>query len=185
MNKNATPIILLILAIGIYFTFTNGRLEELKAIKLVNVGYEEALANSEKLIKVRDTVRDNYNKIDPKDRTKLEKMVPDNVDNVRLIIDANGIAAKRGLSIKNVKTSATNLLSDENTERFQTFNSNPTLDTVTLSFGVSTNYQTFINLLKDIEASLRIMDITKITLQAGEGQNYDYGVEIKTYWLKQ
>lgn len=185
MNKNATPIILLILAIGIYFTFTTGRLEELKSIKLVNAGYEEALINSEKLIKVRDTVRDNYNKIDPIDRTKLDKMVPDNVDNVRLIIDANGIAARRGLSIKNVKTSATNILSGETPERVEGFNSNPTLDTVTLSFSVTTSYQNFINLLRDIEASLRIMDVTKITLQTGEGQNYDYGVEIKTYWLKQ
>jgi hypothetical protein len=194
MNKNVTPIILTVLAIGIYFSFTAAKIDELKAIKAVNAGYEEALNNSEKLIKVRDSVLKTYNNISEEDRARLDKLLPNNVDNVRLIIDANGIGARHGLALKNIKTSATNIISKDDTSTpsnssLSRRNVEPVLshmyDTVTLSFNVTTDYNTFIDLLKDFESSLRIMDISKITMTAGDTRNYDYGVEIKTYWLKQ
>lgn len=186
MNKNVTPIILIILALGIYFTFTRTKLDDLKAIKEVNAQYQQALNNSERLIKVRDSVLKTYNDISPDDRERLEKMLPDNVDNVRLIIDANGVAARHGLAIKNVKTSATNVAGGGAQAPTRNASSVPsTYDTVTLSFNVSTNYKTFLEFLKDLEMSLRIMDISKITLNATDTGIYDYGVEIKTYWLKQ
>lgn len=187
MNKNVTPIILIVLALGIYFTFTRVKLDDLKSIKEVNLEYQQALNNSERLIKVRDGVRETYNKISADDRERLEKMLPDNVDNVRLIIDTNGVASKHNLNLKNIKTSATNVAGATTALPTTRGSSNlpSTYDTVTLSFNVSTNYQTFIDFMKDLEASLRIMDISRITLTASDTGIYDYGVEVKTYWLKQ
>jgi|SRR3989344_2593631 len=186
MNKNITPLILIVLALGIYFTFTRSKLDELKSIRSVNAQYQEAIDNSEKLVKKRDEVRDTYNKITQDDRESLEKMLPDNVDNVRLIIDVNGVAARHGLALKGIKTSTSD---DKNSSKPSTQSGNTakgsnTYDTVTLTFSVATNYQTFINFLRDLEASLRIMEISKITLDANDEGIYDYGVEIKTFWLK-
>lgn len=187
MNKNITPIILIVLALGIYFTFTRTKLDDLKAVKEVNLQYQQALNNSERLVKVRDSVLKTYNDISPDDRERLDKMLPDNVDNVRLIIDVNGVAARHDLAIKSVKTSATNAPASgtASAPTRSAPNVPNSYDTVTLSFNVSTNYQTFIAFLKDLEASLRIMDISKITLAATDTGIYEYGVEVKTYWLKQ
>lgn len=189
MNKNLTPIILVVLAVGIYFTFTQGKIEEFKEVQKVNAEYQQALDNSEKLIKVRDAVLKSYNDISPEDQERLNKLLPDNVDNVRLIIDVNGVAARHNLAVKNIKTSASPVNSSsatagasQNTGRINVPN---TYDTVTLSFNVTTNYETFIDFIRDLEASLRIMDISKISLNVGETGDYDYGVELKTYWLKQ
>lgn len=91
MNKGVMPIVLLILAVGIYFTFTKGRMDNINEIKTVNAGYEQALENVEKLIKVRDSVLKTYNSIDSNDRKRLDKIIPNNIDNVRLIIDVKGI----------------------------------------------------------------------------------------------
>jgi Tfp pilus assembly protein PilO len=189
MNKNATPLILIVLAIGLYFTVTTGKLDELKAIRAVNADYEQAINNSEQLIKVRDKVLKTYNDISEEDRQRLDKMVPNNVDNVRLIIDVNGVAARHGVSVKNIKTSTASSNSTTQAQPPATTNkpkaaAGGVLDTVTLSFSVSTNYQTFIEFMKDLEASLRIMDISRITLTANDIGTYEYGVEIKTYWLK-
>lgn len=189
MNKNLTPIILVVLAIGIYFTFTQGKIAEFKEVQKVNAEYQQALDNSEKLIKVRDAVLKSYNEISPEDQERLNLLLPDNVDNVRLIIDVNGVAARHNLAVKNIKTTASAANSSsataaapQNTGRI---NVPSTYDTVTLSFNVSTNYETFIAFLRDLEASLRILDISKITLSVGDNGIYDYGVELKTYWLKQ
>jgi hypothetical protein len=190
MNRNATPIILLILAIGIYFTFTKGKIEEIKVIKNVNAGYQEAIDNSEKLIKKRDEIVANYNQISDNDKERLEKMVPDNIDNVRLTLDVKSIGLGRGLILKNVKTNAPNIntsiskantINDKTTEQIET---NADYNTVVLSFDVSTTYQNFIDLLKDLETSLRIMKVSKITVKATDSGVYDYGVELKTYWIK-
>lgn len=190
MNKNVTPLILIVLAIGIYFTFTRVKLDELDGIKVVNAEYKQALDNSEKLVKVRDQVLATYNQIEPDDQDRLEKMLPDNVDNVRLIIDVNGVAARHGLAIKNVKTitaqqgaeTTTTVTTQAPTEGV---NVPSTYDTVSLSFDISANYPTFIAFLKDLEASLRIMEISKITLSANDTGTYNYNVELKTFWLKQ
>lgn len=183
MNKNATPLILIILSIGIYFTFTRVKIDEVRAVTAVNNEYKTALKNSEALIKKRDEVLAIYNKIDPEDQERLEKMVPDNVDNVRLIIDLNGVAARHNISIKNVKTSTVN--KDSSKSGDTGYVSNGEYNTVTMSFDLTTSYQTFQNFLRDLEASLRIMEISKISLKAGESGNFDYGVEVKTFWLKQ
>lgn len=188
MSKNITPIILIVLAIGVYFTYTTKKIDELKAIKLVNAGYEQAIANSEKLIKVRDNVLKSYNNISPEDRIRLDKMLPNNIDNVRLIIDTNGVASRHSLFLKSIKTSAT-VISDANKTTIPQNPSNVSIphgyDIVTVSFTVTANYQIFLDFIKDLQASLRVVDISKVTLKVNENSTYDFGVEFKTYWLKQ
>ncbi len=175
MNKNFTAIILVVLAVGIYLTFTKDKIEELKAIRVVNAEYQEAIDNASRLIKVRDDVLAAYNNISDKNKDRLNKIVPDNVDNVRLIIDVkDDIAANHGLSLKNIKTSSPTDTSSESKYGI-----------VTLSFSVTSGYQQFVDFVKDMEASLRIMDISKLTVTTNDIGTYDFGVEIKTYWLKQ
>jgi hypothetical protein len=182
MNKNATPLILIILAIGVYFSFTRIQITDLQSIQRVNAQYKEAIYNSESLIKVRDDVRDAYNRIDPVDQERLEKLIPDNIDNVRLIIDVNGIASRHGIVIKNIKTATL-----EDTPAAQGGEIAPAspYNTATLSFDVISDYRRFIAFLTDIESSLRLLEVSKITLKANDTGNYDYGVELKTFWLKQ
>lgn len=193
MNKGVAPILLLILAVGLYFTFTKTKIDEIKTINTVNAGYEQALENVEKLIKVRDEVLKTYNSIDENDRKRLDKIVPNNIDNVRLIIDIKGIGEQHGLTLKNVKTSATNESSvtkavntDPTGAEVASFGSNPSkYEVVTLSFEVSASYKSFTELLKSIESSLRVLDISRINVSANDTNIYDFKVELKTYWLKQ
>ena len=102
MNKNATGLILIVLAVGTYFTFTRVKIDEIKAIKTVNDEYKNALVNSERLVKDRDAILAVYNQIPVEDQERLEKIIPNNVDNVRLIIDINGVASRHGLAVKTV-----------------------------------------------------------------------------------
>ncbi len=186
MNKNATPIILIALSLGMYFTFTKDKIDELKTIQIVNAEYQKAITTSKELIKKRDEVLSNYNKIDPKDQENLNKMVPDNVDNVRLIIDLNGIAAKHGMSIRNIKTVTTKDTTGQNSPGGQRNVSLPgTYNTVLLSFDVSASYSNFLAFLRDVQTSLRLIEVSKISLRANDLGNYDYGLEIKTFWLKE
>lgn len=196
MNKNVTATILIVLAAGIYFTFTQAKLAEIKAVRVVNDQYISAIANADELIKVRDSVLKSYNDISTEDRERIDKIIPNTVDNIRLVIDMNSIGLKRGFSLKNIKAvaaSQTGTGASAQSVPTRTSSSvardgaipNPTLDTVTVSFSVSASYQQFIEFMRDLEANLRIMDLTHLTVSANSTGNYDFGVELKTYWLRQ
>ncbi len=195
MNKNVTALILIILAVGIYFTFTRARLDTLNDIRLVNIQYEKALDNADNLISIRDKVLKEYNAIPAEDiDDKLNKLIPDNVDNIRLIIDVkDDLAVAHGLVLKDIKTDSPDTTKkdvsvnnrDNTNNREEQVQNTKKYGEVTLSFSVSTTYQTFLNFLKGIESNLRIMDISKLSVSAGEDEGiYDFNIEIKTYWLK-
>ena len=178
-------------------TFTRAKLVEVNEVRAVNDQYISAIANADQLVKVRDSVLKDYNALSENDRDRLDKMIPNTVDNIRLIIDLNSVALRRGFSLRNIRATASGSNSKQAaTPTVQVSNSGsqgvangsiptPTLDTVTVSFSVTAPYQQFIDLLKDLEANLRIMDITHLTVAAGQGGMYDFGVELKTYWLRQ
>jgi hypothetical protein len=199
MNRNATATILIVLAIGIYFTFTRGLWNEVKAVQQVNNQYTTALTNAEQLIKVREQVLKSYNNLSQDNRVRLDKMIPNTVDNIRLIIDLNSVAVRHGFALSNIKavTAASTERSAAGTgsavsARSRTVQStqvagiaNPTLDTVSVTFGVTAPYLEFISFLQDLEANLRIMDISRLTVSADDTGLYNFQIELKTYWLRQ
>ncbi len=201
MNKNITATILIVLAIGVYVTFTQKKIAEVNAVREVNNEYSQAIANADNLIKVRDQVLKDFNSLSVEDRSRLDKMVPNTTDNIRLIIDLNSIARRRGMSLKNIKAVAADKtgssqkpaiiavptgVTSMNMEANSIGNiSTPTLDTVNISFTVSAPYQQFIEFMRDIESNLRIMDLSKLTVTASDTGIYDFGVQISTYWMRQ
>lgn len=202
MNRNITATVLIVLAIGIYFTVTADMLTKANAINAVNAKYTSAIESAKKLIAVRDKVLQDYNNLTLDDRGRLEKMIPRSVDNIRLIIDMNSIAMKHGFSLKGIKatTASSKQINQKpsnpvaqnpmmgggavDPDSAVTTIPVPVLDTVTMSFGVSAPYQQFISFMQDIEANLRIMDVTHLTATANDSGVYDWNVELKTYWLK-
>ena len=192
MNRNITALILLVLAGGIYFTYTSGQITALNAIQAENNQYSSAIDNAQKLIKLRDSVLNQYNAISDEDKARLDEIVPNTIDNIRLMIDISGIAARHGITATGITTSAdTNTPSSGAASQPAPGVSNSGasavngLSTVTVSFDVTTTYANFISFLQDIERSLRILDVTNITLSTSASGVYTYGVTLDTYWLNQ
>jgi|ERR1035437_5379879 Tfp pilus assembly protein PilO len=183
MNRNATPLILIILAIGIFFTFTNSRVDEIKTLQLTNDSYTQAINNSVDLIKARDVVLQDYNKLDVTTKGRLDKMMPDNIDNVRLIIDIKSIAKGRNLNVKNIRT--TPVTSDSAAAGGGMKQNGAGYNVMDLSVTASASYSDFLLFLQDLERSLRFLDVSHMTITANDSGSYDYSLDIKTYWLKQ
>lgn len=191
MNRNITPIILIILAVGIYFSFTSAQIDTLKQEMEVNNSYQKAIDDAKTLISQRDKMNKIYSSIGEDDKDRLNKLVPDNIDNVRLIIDVSNIALRHGFALKGVQTTPLDgsksggaSVSADRSVAGGTPTGNK-YNTMSLTFTVTGKYQDFLDFLRDLEKSLRILDTTKISLSANDTGTYDYGVELRTYWLKQ
>jgi hypothetical protein len=198
MNRNITATILIVLAIAIYVTFTRGVWSDASAVKAVNDQYASAVNSAEKLVSVRDQVLKSYNDISANDRGRIDSMIPNTVDNIRLIIDLNSVALRHGFSLKGIAATngtaakaagpasvPTSMPLQASSANSPLSINNPTLDTVTVSFSVTAPYQQFISFMQDLEADLRIMDMTHLTVTANDTGTYDFSVQLTTYWLRQ
>src|SRR3989338_2376148 len=103
MKRLVLPFILLVAAAGLFVVYTDPRYQESKKLAAQVDSYNEALNKSQELRKTRDELLARRNTFDEEDIQKLHQILPDSVDNIRLIIDINNIAARRGLSLKDVQ----------------------------------------------------------------------------------
>lgn len=201
MNRNLTALILIVLAVGIYFTVTKGILDEANAVASVNSQYSTAIASAMQLLSVRDKVLNDFNNISETDRGRLAKLLPANVDNIRLVIDLNNIALQHGFSLKGItaQTDAGGPGAPAAPARPPVASggapaaipasaastiATPVLSTVTVSFSLSAPYQQFQSFLQDLESNLRIMDITQLSVASSDNGIYDWTVQLKTYYLR-
>lgn len=197
---------MIVLAVGIFLTVTKGVLDDAGAIAAQNAQYQKSIAKWDELRKQRAAISAQYDAVSDADKQVLNKMLPDSVDNIRLIIDMNNIANEHKLVLKGVKASSpssdTTTAPDSSATRRltpgpagasapgglntldATKSGGPTLQTVAITFSVSATYAQFLDLMTALEKNLRLMDLTHLTLSANNTGTYDYSVELQTYWLK-
>lgn len=181
--KALTPFILIAAAIGLFFGFIDPQYKEVQKVQKEQSEYRQVLEKSKELQQKRDALREKYRTMNPADLEKLKKMVPDTVDNVRLVLDIDNIASRYGIIIKNIQVnggpgSATSKSSKGGDVENKQYGS------ISISFSATASYDVFLQFLKDLEQSQRIVDISEFTLNAYKGDNYTYDVTMQTYWLR-
>ncbi|MFA6095460.1 MAG: type 4a pilus biogenesis protein PilO [Candidatus Paceibacterota bacterium] len=173
-------IVLLLASVGLFFGYIDPTYSDIKELKIEQADYERALENSTQLQAERDKLLTKLNEMSATDLDRLQKLLPDNIDNVRLIIDIDNIASAYGMRIRNFKADAGGSEVPQTAGRDQ----NP-VGTITLSFSTTATYNTFLAFIRDLEQSLRVIDVSSIQFASSDtNQLYDYSVAIKTYWLK-
>lgn len=175
-----TPLILIILGIVLFVTFTNPRYQDLKVRMAEYNKIVEANEKATALRAVRQKLTDDRKKISEQDIDKLTKMLPDGVENVGLIIDIDNIANKYGMRIRNTKISEV----AGRTASVAIGPDSKKYGTISLSFSVSSDYNTFQTFLKDLESSVRLVDVTKLSFSSNKDGKYDFNITLQTYWLK-
>lgn len=195
------PIILIGIAGSFFIVFTNPIYNDVSALNTEIVSYNEALDNSKMFENERDKLTSKYNLINPENLNKLNKLLPDNVDNIRLILEIEQIALPYGMTLKDVKYNVENT-NTTTTEANETvirggsdIEKSKDYQAFDLEFSVSGTYDNFISFTRDIESNLRIVDISSIVfssnkesakdnIKTSSHEIYTYDFKIKTYYLK-
>ncbi len=212
--KFILPLGLIVISLAAFLVFISPNYNQIQELKTESASYDEALTNSKALEDQRDKLTAKYNAIDQDDLKKLQKLLPENVDNIRLVLEIGQLAAPYGMVLKNIKYNTTN---DTTSAKKVTpvtpgavgavsaqGNSNPSLASSNKSYGVWDlgfsvvgTYNNFINFTKDLENNLRIVDVSSVQFSSSSGgatgvpgstapsaESYQYDFNIKTYWLK-
>jgi Tfp pilus assembly protein PilO len=145
-------------------------------------GYSTVLDNAKKLKQTQTDLNNKSNQISAEQRLKLEKIIPDNPNNVPLILDLSTVAQGYGIKFQSIKTE----------EQKPDVNPQKKTETLPADIGVlrvdivmTGSYAGITEFVRTIEKSLRIIDITGLSFSAGEDKpTITATLSFRTYWLR-
>lgn len=181
MIRKSLPLIFILVAVGLFYTYIDPLYEEIKELKVEEAQFDEALVRSREFLKLRDELLTRYSTLPENDLERLKKLLPDNVDNVRLILDIDSIASAHNLHVQNFTAAGG---SRRNVSTIGPSSSSPQYESFRLSFSVISNYKTLLSFLADLERSLRIVDVVDFSFNEQKGDLSEYKVTLETYWLQ-
>jgi Tfp pilus assembly protein PilO len=156
--------------------------------------YDQALDRSNELQERKQTLLTRRNSFQEEDIERLHKLLPDHVDNVRLVLDFDNLASRHGLAIQNVVVGrgADDGALGKKAPSEVIGGGKKNFDSLTLKFSTHGSYKDFVAFMQDVESSLRIVDLVALNFapisgnQEAEGVDVEYrfDVTIRTYWLK-
>ena len=182
------PALLIIVSIGSFIMLTNPIYGEVKVLQEEQSAFDNALANSLELQTVRDVLIGKYNQFSSQNVERLDQMIPDSVDNIKLAIEIQQIGEAKGLSVESVQYDPKTGQDSQKTLGGDAVSSNNLFEVFELEIIAKGSYENFIGFLGGIEKSLRIVDIVNIEFSS-EGSlldvnSYTYNIIIKTYRLR-
>lgn len=189
--KGFTPVILILVSVGVFFFFIDPQKKEFDELVQEKNNNSITIERTRDLREARGALNEKYKNISTEDRQKLEKILPDTVDNVRLILDINNIANKYGLSLRGISVSGGPIDESGEINRSSGSTAGQLYGVISLSFSFTADYELFKIFIKDLEDSMRLVDIINFSVSASSansasstGEFYDYSLTLNTYWLR-
>lgn len=189
------------IAIAIFFLYTKPTYDSARALQGLIAEYNQALDKAGELQRLKQALLSRYNAFDPADIERLHKLLPDHVDNVRLVLDLDNMAQRYGIALQNVVVGG--LTEETSTTVIGAIGGGQAYDSLTFKFSTDGTYESFVLFMEDLEKSLRIVDLVSLSMSssgphpsvgaattksgspiiASEPQ-YNFDVTVRTYWLK-
>ncbi|MEK7180605.1 MAG: type 4a pilus biogenesis protein PilO [Patescibacteria group bacterium] len=180
--KPILPILLIILSFAVFYMYIDPTYADVRELQSEAKEYKQALEKAQALTELKTTLVNRYNTFTNDNLLRLEKMVPSEIDNVRLTAEIDGIGEKYGIKIRAIRvqenrsrTNASTNITEPLSEEYKT---------VIMTFSFNATYEKFIQFMSDLESNLRIVDFSNISFTVSSGMpTFSYQVTMKTYWL--
>ncbi|MES2931577.1 MAG: hypothetical protein V4682_02655 [Patescibacteria group bacterium] len=199
------PLLLLVGAIGLFVGYTQPTYGgSIAALNEEIATLDSALKAAEQFKQKEAQLTQQRNEMSGEQLARLESFLPDNVDNVQLIVDLNSLASRSGVLLSEfsieggTETSTTGNTAtvaaapvapltspggpgQGNALALQS--SEPT-ESLELSVSATGSYAAFRTFLTGVEQSLRPLDVIELSVQDSDTGVYTYDVTFRLYWLR-
>lgn len=189
--KQVTPFLIMLVCVAMYFVYIKPELVVIDGKKAEYDKYKTVIDEIKEIKTLRDDLASKYESISPEDLNKLDKIIPKEFDPVLFANDINTLIAKHSLKVASLRIEYQRNNEGGITDNTQIGDS--TYRTINSSFSVSGDYDKLFEFLKELESSLRIIDVTNLSVKSGVVSNstdknpkniFTYDIKLKTYSLK-
>ena len=202
MFKTLIPIVGILVAVGIFFTYVEPTFREIQTIQAEADEYAEAAEHAVALQRRIAELKTERDAIRLSDLERLEALVPDRIDEVAFLVDLDALADEHNLSIRDVQVGgdapvnsrASRATRDDSDDEEEEIALSPEeggveagvrnqYSTLDIFFSVNGSYESLRALLADCEESLTLLDIIKIEfIRPQEGPDL-YSLGVRLYGL--
>jgi Tfp pilus assembly protein PilO len=191
MIRNLIALTLVAAAILIFMFYTKPAYDSVQALSAQGAQYQAALSKAAQLQQLKQSLLSKYNSFDPNQVSRLNTLLPDQVDNIRLILDLDNLAGRFGMSVQNVNisTPGSNGASSGSVVGSIATEAQP-YSALTIQFTTSGTYEQFSQFLDALQSSLRLVDLESLDMSAGGAggsladPTFAYSLTVQTYWLR-
>lgn len=185
MATRLVPIALILLSGALGFFYIKPTYEVNIADTTAKIqSYDAALVAADRFAKKEAELTAASNGISGTSINRLNTYLPDNVDNIQLILDLNALAARSNMSLGNFNV----VLPDENSTSTPDTGAaltptNSLVDHTDFPVTATGTYQSFRVFLSALENSLRPLDVHSLKVNQSKTGVYTYDFVIRIYWL--
>ena len=179
--KNLIPVVFIILSILGFYYLIRPIYDRIPVLNQEISQYKIAVEKAKELSDLVVELGQKYSAISVDRLAKLDKIIPSNPDNMHLAADISAVAGRSAVTVKSLnvadKKSAT---IPESSGNIDTASQIPYKETA-IDISFLSSYQNFLGFLKNLESSLRVMDINSISVASSDKEIYEYRVSITAY----
>ena len=208
MIQRLFPVVLILVGIGLFFMYTSptwsGPVAEHKAMIK---SYDSALSAAREFQAKEASLELERQALPREGLERLEALLPNNVNNIQLILDLDALAARAGVqlsdfSITEGTTGETQAVQPgaavggpgpsvpggiEDVSMPQSglqLESTSPIDSLEITVTAVGNYTAFRNFLDSAERRLRLLDVVGLTISNDATGVYTYDITFRIYWLR-
>ncbi len=180
--KTFTPIILIVLSIGLFFFFVSPKYSTVRSLIDERLQYASAMDSIEEVKMLRDDLEIQLSSMPRATIDRLNRLVPQNINTVRLAADINTVGSSRGLNLINLRVNEDAM---DNSGAVAPVSSKP-YRSATISLSVTAPYTGFVAFLEDLEQSLQLINVKSVNFRTAsrEGNDYQFDLVVETYWIE-
>ncbi|MCF7831280.1 MAG: type 4a pilus biogenesis protein PilO [Candidatus Pacebacteria bacterium] len=182
MGRFIFSLFAILISIAIFVIVVIPRYHAIQELRSERAELVSAVSSGADLRVRRDELTRQYNAISQDSLSKLKSLLPDSIDNVKLILELDALARTYGLPIQNVRVRE---VEDDTGAQQSTVVTDSRYGTTRLELTLEGRYDRFRSFLTDVEKSLRLIDVESVTFTAPEDEAvYTYIITLRTYWLR-
>ncbi len=205
MMSRVLPIVFVLAALGIFFGYIHPTVTgQIASTQKDITEYDRALNAAKRFDEKQAQLASELKALPPDGIKRLEQFLPNNVNNVQLILDLDALASKSGLKITTfsdaqsvTKTPSSSvdapppmtgaMVPGMNTGMggpIGASNTSSSYDSIDITIGATGSYTQLRMFLDNIEASLQPLDLVELRISDSSTGVYTFTMTFRLYWLR-
>lgn len=183
MIRTLTPVLSIIIGLMLFLLFARPMFAEIDTIKNETAQFERAVEQAKTLNTRLEALMNQKNSFSDIERNKLDAVIPHEINEVKLLADLKELSRSHNMLLGNITVAEGDSPVSATLDVSVPAISYSTLTSSEISFSLIGTYDQFKSMLADIERSLVLMEITKISFVANEGTLMQFDLSARTYAL--
>ncbi|HEY1041986.1 MAG TPA: hypothetical protein VGE48_01005 [Candidatus Paceibacterota bacterium] len=189
ISSRLLPLFFIVLAIGIFLAYVQPTFSGSVAVLQDEIeSLDSALMAARQFKEKELALTQERNTLSADQLARLEAFLPDNVDNVQLIVDLNSLAARSGVTLSDFDIEGGETTGTSTQPMMDSgaipLDASDTTESLELSVSATGSYGAFRTFLAGVEQSLRPLDIVELSVDDSNTGVYTYDITFRLYWLR-